>query len=284
MKRLILAAVLIPALALAAGPAVFADGFKGTENLAFDGKGGLYVSDAARLWKVEGGKPTELFRLGKGDGNSLGGVAVGPGGLVYFSIGKRIMTYDPATSQIEEFAAGFKFANGICFDDSGNLYVADTNGANLYVVPAGTRAPKKLKAHAGTVNGVVWSRELNALYYTVMLPGEVRVMALGPGPSEAGDRSVQKFPRAILDDLTLDGAGNVYVCQYGGGRVVRLGRNGFVSAEEAVLSGLDGPSAAEFGPDHQLYVAIKGKTLAFNGATVIAVDLGATAYRQPFLP
>ena len=282
MKKYFVLTMLLPLLAAAAGPAVFAGGFKGTENLAFDGKGALYVSDAHRLWRVEGGKPTELFALGKDDGTSLGGVAVGPGGKIYFSIGRRIMTYDPAAGKVEEFVTGFKFANGICFDDAGDLFVADTNGTTLYVVPAGSHELKKLKAGAGTVNGIVWSRDLNALYYTVMLPGEVRLLTLGPGLSDAGERSIKKFTGAVLDDMTLDAAGNVYVCQYGGGRVVKLTADG---KEETVLSGLDGPSSVEFGPgESKLYVTIKGKTLSFNGTTVIAADLGATAYRQPFLP
>ena len=282
MKKFAALAVLLPLLALAAGPSVFAGGFKGTENLAFDGKGGLYVSDAHHLWKVESGKPTELFALGKDDGTSLGGVAIGPGGKVYFSIGRRIMTYDPAAGKVEEFVTGFKFANGICFDDAGDLFVADTNGATLYVVPAGGKELKKLKAGAGMVNGIEWSRDLNSLYYTVMLPGEVKTMTLGPGLTNAGERSIKKFPGAVLDDLTLDAAGNVYVCQYGGGKVVKLGTDG---KEEAVLSGLDGPSSAEFGPgENRLYVTIKGKTLAFNGTTVIALDQTAAGMRQPFLP
>lgn len=282
MKKLLAAALLLPLVVLAAGPAVVADGFKGTENLAFDGKGALYVSDAARFWKVEGGKLTELYRLSKDEGTSLGGVAMGPGGKVFFSVGATIKTYDPATGAINAFVSGFKFANGICFDDAGNLFVADTNGRTLYVVPAGTKELRKLKTGA-LVNGVVWGREQNMLYYTVMVPAEVRSMTLGPGPANTGDRQLKKFGTSIiLDDLALDGGGNLYICQYGGGKVVKIAPDG---KEETVLSGLDGPSAAEFGPDGKLYVTIKGKTLAFNGTTVIAAEVtGATAYRMPFTP
>jgi len=284
MKKLFVAALAaLPLLALAAGPRLFAEGFGGPENEAFDGQGGLYVSDTNHLWRMEGNKPVPVYARAADESTSLGGVALGPEGKIYFSVGTGIKTYDPAGGAVAPFVSGFKFANGICFDDAGDLFIADSNARALYVVPAGTREVRPLQAKAGWANGVAWNREQNALYYTLSFPGELRVMTLGPGPSDAGERSLRKFPGAFLDDLTLDAAGNAYVCQWGGGRVVKVDRSG---RQEDALTGLEGPSSVEFAPGTStLYVTVKGKTFAFKGTSMVTVDLKpATGQRQPFQP
>ena len=65
---------------------VVADGFKGPENLAFDGKGALYLTDTDHLWKVapDGGKEILYTRDPKVDGKSLCGLCVGPNGKYIF--------------------------------------------------------------------------------------------------------------------------------------------------------------------------------------------------------
>jgi len=281
---------LAAATCMAAGDfSVFSDGFKGPENMAFDGKGGLYVSDTDHLWLADaGGDKKELYaRDPEKDSISLGGVSLGPGGKVYFSTGNAIKIYDPADGAVSGFVSGFNFANGNCFDDAGDFFIADSNACTLFVVPAGTKEVKVLKDKLGSaagvgVNGVVWSRADNTLYYTVNLPTRVGGLKLGPGPAVAGEVTIIKFPLGGLDDLMLDRAGNFYVCMWLNGKVVKVSPDG---KKETLLDKLDGPSSLEFAPGTgDLYITIKGGSTRFEGTQVIKVKTDSAAYKLPFMP
>jgi len=264
---------------------VHSTGYEAPENMAFDGNGWLYVSDTDNLWKVGAdGEMTEVYAREEGeDGVSLGGVSMGPGGVVYFSVGNAIKTYDPRTGGVEVFVEGFDFANGNCFDDFGNFYIADSNAKSLYVVPAGTREAEYLKEKAGWVNGLVWSRRDNALYFTISSPGRVGMFRLGAGPIIIEELTLGRFPVYGLDDLTIDDDGNIYVCAWMNSKVVKVspGRK-----KETVIDGIDGPSSIAFGlgPDnHKLYIAIKGGSFKFGGEDLIEVEIEAEGYRLPFV-
>jgi sugar lactone lactonase YvrE len=266
----------------------FAAGFNGPENLAFDGKGNLYVSDTDHLFVLDqAGSKKELYaRDPKADSTSMGGVSLGPAGKIYFSTGNQIKILDPATGAITVFVSGLKFANGNCFNDAGDLFIADSGDGKLYVVPAGSTDKKLLKSGMGSmpqlgVNGLVWGRSDNTLYYTQNMPSLVGGLALGPGPSITREFTVAKFPTG-LDDLTLDAAGNLYVCLWMKGKLFKIAPN---AQPELLLENLDGPSAVEFAPGTgDLYILIKGKTMKFGGKDIVKLKTSASAYKLPFLP
>lgn len=266
---------------------VFADGFMGPENLAFDGRGSLYVSDTNHLWRVDDkGKVEQVYeRDPEKDGISLGGVSLGPGGRIYFSVGNRIMVLDPGSGSAEELVAGFDFANGNCLNDAGDLFIADSNAKVLYAVPAGTRELKVLKPDPGWINGLVWSREDNTLYFTISAPGRVGGYRLGPGPSIMEEVTITRFTLGGLDDLTMDAEGCFYVCMWLNGKVVKVTPGG---ERELLLKKLDGPSALAFGrredDKDRLYICIKGGDAGFKGTKVIKVANRTEGYRLPFVP
>ena len=265
----------------------FAGGFKGTENLTFDGKGSLYVSDTNHLWKVGmDGKATALYsRDPQTDGISLGAVRIGPEGKVYFSVGNRILVLNPADNSIAEFVRGIKgFANGNCFDDRGNFFIADSQAKILYVVPAGTKALKVLKEKPGWINGLVWDRKDNTLYFTLSAPGRVGGFRLSDdGLSIREEITVVKFPLGGLDDLTLDAAGNFYVCLWLNGKVIKVSPDG---KKEVFLDKIDGPSSVAFGlgPDADtLFICVKGGNTKFEGTQVVKIKTASKGYLLPFL-
>ncbi len=279
-------AILTAAAALIATTVLFADGFKGTENLAFDGKGNLYVTDTNNLWRVDpAGELEKIYdRDEEKDAISLGGVSLGPEGRIYFSTGNKIMIYDPADGSVEKFVDGFGFANGNCFDDSGNFYFAESNKKVMYVVPAGTREVKALKEKAGWVNGVVYSRNDNTLYFTISSPGRVGGYRLGPGPVVEEEITVAKFPFGGLDDLTMDDFGNFYVCLWMNKKIVRVTPSG---EKELYVDDVDGPSAVAFGlgeDSRKLFICVKGATMKFKGTQVVYAETDANGYKLPFLP
>jgi sugar lactone lactonase YvrE len=141
----------------------------------------------------------------------------------------------------------------------------------------------KLGSAAGVgVNGLVWSRSDNTLYYTVNLPTRVGGLRLGPGPVVKDEVTVAKFPLGGLDDLMLDNAGNFYVCMWLNGKVMKISPDG---KKDILLDKLDGPSAVEFAPGTgDLYVLIKGGNTEFKGTRIIKINSDAAAYKLPFLP
>jgi sugar lactone lactonase YvrE len=285
--------LVLPFIAFAAKDyTVIADSFKGTENLAFDAKGNLYVSDTTYLGRIlPDGRIEKVYNIDKEkDGISLGGVSLGPDGDIYFSVGNRIMVLSPEDGKTEEFVSGLSFANGNCFDDKGNFFIANSERGTLYVVRAGTRKLEVLYENEGNVkglgiNGLVWDRKENELYYTSNFPARVGKYKLGDDLKVISNTVVAKFGNTkIADDLTLDQEGNVFVCLWGGGKVFKVMPDG---AKEVILDKLAGPSALAFGvgkDQSSLYITIKGKTLAFKGTQVIKVEIDTQGYKLPFLP
>jgi len=255
---------------------VFARGFQGTENLAFTRDGLLYVSDTNHLWEVDANGKTEKIytRDPEVDGISLGGVSAGPEEKIYFSAGNRILVFAPAEDEVNELVSGFEFANGNCFDNKGNFYIADSNKRAIYVVPAGENKARVLKSHAGWVNGLTWGESHSTLYYTVSWPGKVSGLRLGADLEILEEKTVARFPFSGLDDLTMDPAGNFYVCAWLNGKVYKVTAGG---DKELMLENIDGPSALAFGKGTDkdvLYICVKGKTTAFKGDKIITFRPG----------
>jgi len=97
----------------------FATGVPGTNGLAFDRDGNLWTGDGTtglgRVWKItSSGSIEEVFRIQPmRNGADLGGDIAGRG------VGR-----EPRTVPLEN--AQNLVANGVAFDDDGDLYIADT--------------------------------------------------------------------------------------------------------------------------------------------------------------
>jgi sugar lactone lactonase YvrE len=107
---------------------VFASGVPGSNGVAFDRRGDLWVTDGGtgqgRVWRIgRDGVPQEVFRV-----QPLANDVV-PGG-----IGRDVRGLPPGTITITEMGrqatntlgSQHLVANGIAFDDDGRLFVADT--------------------------------------------------------------------------------------------------------------------------------------------------------------
>jgi sugar lactone lactonase YvrE len=97
----------------------FATGVPGTNGLAFDRRGNLWTGDGTtgqgRVWKITpSGDVEEAFRIQPmRNGADLGGDLAAPG------VGRQNNTVPTGNAQN-------LVANGVAFDDDGDLYVADT--------------------------------------------------------------------------------------------------------------------------------------------------------------
>lgn len=165
------AALLVPAPSGAAAPAAdcSALGISGTvdvwkvvgppgafwlENIGFDGRGGMWVSELTqnRLVRLDADRRAGTSIPVASPGASL----LGPDGLMYVLSGDSpanvvpgggggaVLRFDPASESpaLAPFAAGLDMVNGAAFDPAGNLYVADTIHPGLVKLrPDGTREP-----------------------------------------------------------------------------------------------------------------------------------------------
>lgn len=122
---------------------VFASGVPGANGVAFDGDGNLWVSDGTtgqgRVWRIDAtGLPTEMFRIQPlaNEVNLVGGVG---------GVGRDVRTLPPGAitvtplSRNAQNTAGSQplVANGLAFDDDGDLIVSDTARGALWKVNLG---------------------------------------------------------------------------------------------------------------------------------------------------
>ncbi len=180
--------------------------------------------------------------------NASGGVTVNKSGKVYISdfgsrLGKsdeitKVYVWDPKTGKTEVFAEGFMGASGACFDDNGNFYQSNPFGNKV------SRVNKK-----GDV-------DLNFLADTlVKLPVGLSVVnddlyVCNCGGNYIGRYSKGQYERFAESELfkcpngmTKDDRGNLYVCNFGGGEILKIDQEGTVSvfAELPTLQGGPNP-------------------------------------------
>ncbi len=272
-KSAVLGLTVLASILLSAAPAVFLGGLKGPENLAFDSSGVLYITDTDHLWKYTKEKGLEQLyaRDPKNDGTSLCGLALAPDGSIVFSASNRLLKLDVG-GKAAEYASGFKLANGMAMDASGNIFVADSNAKQIVLVTPDGKTSVLVKGE-GAVNGLRYQPATRRLYFTSMLSGKVGYVELSP-ELEAGKAVIVADLGVGLDDLALGADGSLYVCQYLKGKVIKIKTTG---NQEVIAEGIKGPSSLAFGvlPGDQskLYILEKGANMKFDGTAVLVMDM-----------
>jgi sugar lactone lactonase YvrE len=120
---------------------VFASGVPGANGVAFDRDGNLWVSDGTtgqgRVWRIDAnGIVTEMFRV-QPMANEVNLDAAGVGG-----VGRDVRTLPPGTITVTPLTRNAAnilgsqplVANGLAFDNSGDLFISDTARGALWKV------------------------------------------------------------------------------------------------------------------------------------------------------
>lgn len=118
---------------------VFATGVPGANGVAFDEDGNLWTGDGTtgqgRVWRIDSsGTPTEMFRIQP--------MANEVNGAVVVNVGRDARTLPPGTITVTATGRSASntlgsqplVANGVAFDDDGDLIVADTARGALWKV------------------------------------------------------------------------------------------------------------------------------------------------------
>jgi sugar lactone lactonase YvrE len=118
----------------------FASGVPGANGVAFDRDGNLWTSDGTtgqgRVWRIDAnGTPTEMFRIQPmaNEANLVAGV--GGVGRDVRTLGSGTITVTPLTRNAANTLGSQPLvANGLAFDNDGDLIVADTARGALWKV------------------------------------------------------------------------------------------------------------------------------------------------------
>ena len=249
-------------------PELFAAWDSSLENLAFDGHGHLYLSDAGRdrLVRFTPDGKSEVALEGVGNG-----LVWGPDERLYVAKAEGdawdiLRSVDANATAFGTYATGLPAYNGMAFDAVGNLYVSDDNIAppetppDLVRVPAGGGSWEPWTDVYGP-DGLALDPGLNALYTVVPADQSSPVLllsttdrsatqvvaylsfgvaTLAPGAHPPQGDPAYPEPKG-LDDLTLGPDGLLYIAAHLSGELIRLDPD---TAEACILaSGLEEPSS-----------------------------------------
>ena len=214
-----------------------ASGFGMLENLEFDGRGSMIVSETSPIG------PGALRTVAPdGDRGTLVADVESPGGLVtdgdtlYFTTGNSaaaglvdtrtgtVDTIDLGTGVRSTYASGLAMPNGLARSETGDLFTTRNLGVAAGLSRIATdRTVSTVRTDVGTANGIGIGGGKIYVANTFDLETTLTVLdANNPsGPSER-IRIDGIGPLTMSDDLTVADDGTVYLAKNLAGRVVRI--------------------------------------------------------------
>ncbi|AMY24862.1 SMP-30/gluconolactonase/LRE family protein [Rhodococcoides fascians] len=272
-SRAILTAVLLCGASIAAAPAAHASsactpwsvrtvasGLGMLENLEFDGRGSMIVSETSPIG------PGALRSVApNGDRGTLVSGVESPGGLVrdgdtlYFTTGNSGAAglFDSSTGTIDAldldsgdrstYASGLTMPNGLAESADGTFFVTRNLGAApglSSVAPAGTVS--RIRTDLGSANGIAIARGKMYVANTFDVEPVVHVLDEQDPSGPVSRIRLDGFgPFTMSDDLTVGIDGMVYLAQNLAGRVLRIDPTSGASC--VVATGVPLISAVAFG-------------------------------------
>ncbi|WP_415974460.1 SMP-30/gluconolactonase/LRE family protein [Rhodococcus sp. 077-4] len=214
-----------------------ASGFGMPENLEFDGRGSMIVSETSPVG------PGALRTAGpNGDRGTLLPDVESPGGLVtdgdtlYFTTGNSaaaglfdtrtgtVDTIDLRTGVRSTYASGLTMPNGLARSETGELFTTRNLGAGAGLTRIGTdRTVSTVRTDLGSANGIGIGQ--GNLYVANTFDPQTTLTVLdenNPSGPTASIRIDGIGPLTMSDDLTVGDDGMIYLAQNLAGRVVRI--------------------------------------------------------------
>lgn len=243
-------------------PTLYLSGYKGSEDLAFDGQGGLVLKRDGQVVIVRADQSETV--LAQGLAQAYGTRYLADGRLlVALPNSGEVLAYDPMGASTV-LLSGLSSPNGLYPDLAGDVWITEFGGSRVLRLGA-DMMPKAIVtgADASSANGVVYDPQRQLLFYTKYLAGQVQRVAIDDQGEPGAPELVAAVGGAALDGLTLDACGNVYAMDQKNSRLyrVRLDGAGAAVGEPVLLAEFPSNVAnAQFGggdgfDDHTLYVA-----------------------------
>jgi len=238
-----------PLCADAPTPVLFAQWDTQLENLAFDGAGGLYVSDLGGDRLLLANRSGALSVVDEVAG--MHGMAFGPDGHLFVGATShdgtpgvwRYSTTPPTAGARVEVASGLQAANGMAFDAAGNLFVSSplsTQGPYLVKLPADDMAAWQpwtdtygpnglvLMADGGLLAAITADQSSPLMRFSTSAPdapSTVAELSFGAATLQPGVHApsgpLTVVPKG-LDDLTIAPDGFAYATAHVTGELLRV--------------------------------------------------------------
>jgi streptogramin lyase len=192
--------------------AVYSD-FQGSEDLAFDGDGGLVAKNGGNLVRIDASLTPTTFAPLSG---TVYGLRFAPNGDLFAARPQAGTVVKVVGGTVTTLAMELGGPNGVHVDSAGNVWVTEFGGGTVIRLdPAGNETV--IASGVDNPNGVILDETRNLLFFTEYSAGRVlKVDPAGGTPTEIVEIN------GALDGLELDVCGNLYVVDNQGGRVFRI--------------------------------------------------------------
>ena len=225
-------------------PVKVADGFIFPEGPAYDGKGGVYVSNCNADYINKLDKDGKSLSFKRSDDHytfekTNGMTFYEDGSLFACDFGRKAILQIFPNGRMENYAdkcddAGFKGPNDLAFDPEGNLYFSDPTGSDeknpvgcVYRVAKGSRKVTRVAEGMAFPNGVAFSADAKTLYIAESNTFRIlRAKVKTDGGLEKPELFCQLPKDHTPDGMNFDQAGNLYVATVGPGLVTVLDKDG----------------------------------------------------------
>ena len=165
-----------------------------------------------------------------------------------------LMRVNPDTGATQTYVTGLGMANGLALAPHGTIYATNDAGFDIDRVQGGTVTHPWARVYS--TNGVAVSPDHRYVYVSqTFAPAAIQRIPIAQ-PSQVRPYAVAQGADifAGLDDMTIDGQGNLYVAANGAGQVWKVDTSGAICV---LAGGLLFPSAVNFGVEsnrRNLYV------------------------------
>ena len=243
-------------------PTLFVSGFAGSEDLGFDGQGGLALKRGDELVVVRADKSETVVTTGLPGAYGTRYLADGRVLIALPQVGEVIAVTPVGVSA--DFVPGLKGPNGVFPDLDGAVWITEFGGSRLLRVAADLSETTIVGgAEAKSANGVVYDSLRGLVFYTNYQSGQVRRVKIDGEGAPGAPELVTAIAGASPDGLTLDACGHLYVVDQGNSALYRvlLDEVGAATGEAKELASFASNVAnAQFGvgegfDDHALYLA-----------------------------
>lgn len=224
-------------------------GYTGSEDLAFDGAGGLALKKDGQLVLVSSDQQEAVLAAGL---PQVYGTRVALDGTILLALPQqgKLQGVD-ADNNVLDLVTGLDSPNGVYVDPAGDVWLTDFGGARV-VRYTPDWAPVEIVSgpDAATANGIVFDPLRGLLFFTNYAAGRLLRMPIVDGAPSGPPEPVGEIMGAKLDGLALDGCGNAYAVDQGNSRLYRffLDGDGVALADPELLAEFpDNVANAQFG-------------------------------------
>lgn len=166
--------------------------------------------------------------------------------------GERFKTNRFNDGKCDQF--GRLYAGTMRLEECGDIF--DAAEGNFYKYENETKSFDWLKGKIGVSNGLAWNYTTNKFYYIDSCELDVKEFDYDPESGEiSNERRVIDFrvggqkPEFVPDGMTIDNQGYLYVCTWGGSRIIKVEPNSGEIVEEIEFPTSRITSAAFGGPN-----------------------------------